>query len=100
MFPNDVKLGFAPPPPDTSVRGRVVVKDMYDHEENNWPGRFIFAPRVGDQIQAEDGRRLTVLDIVHTIIDGMPDVRIEVGVDKGGITPTEGGANDIVAEFA
>ena len=78
---------FTKPPPSSNIRGRVVVKDMYDHEQNNWPDRFMFAPRVGDQIQAEDGRRLTVLDIVHTIMDGQPSVRIEGG---GSMTGVEG----------
>ena len=82
-----------PPEPGSNIRGRVVVKDMYDHEQNNWPDRFMFAPRVGDQIQAEDGRRLTVLDIVHTVMDGQPNVRIEIGVDKNSITPVEGGGS-------
>jgi len=76
---------------DDYIRGNVVVKDMFDQERNNWPSQFVFAPRVGDQIQAEDGRRLTVLDIVHTIMDGKPTVRIEIGVDRNNVTPMEGG---------
>ena len=88
---------FPPPTPKNYIKGNVVVKDMYDSEQNNWPSEFVFAPRVGDQIQSEDGRRLSVLDIVHTVMDGQPSVRIEVGVDRNAVTPMEGGGGGITA---
>ena len=87
-------------PATNYISCRVVVKDMYDHEENDWPVEFKFAPRRGDTIQAEDGRRLDVLSIIHTVQNGGPVVLVEVGVDKSQVTPMEGGGQDVVGEFA
>ena len=78
-------------PATTGIKCQVVVKELYDNEENTWPDRFLFAPKIGDIIQSDDGRRLTVLDVVHTVSEGAPMVIVEIGVDKNNVTPTEGG---------
>lgn len=90
---------FRPPEPKKYIRARVVVKDMYDQGDSRWPGRFVVAPKLGDTLQSDDGRRLQILEVVHSIIDDEPAVTLEIGVDKNAVTPTEGGGSSTSEPF-
>jgi len=84
---------FKPPEPKKYIRARVVVKDMYDQGESRWPNRFVVTPNMGDTVQSDDGRRLQVLEVIHSIIDDEPTVTLEIGVDKNAVTPSTGGGS-------
>ena len=89
---------FSGEPADDYVRAKVIVKGMYDETESIWPDKFLSLPRMGETIQAEDGRRLTVLEIVHSLVEGRAVVQLEVGVDKNSVTPMEGGGSPTAVE--
>ena len=88
-------MAYVPQSTPSGIPGKVIVLEMYNNEENEWPGEFLFAPRRGDVVQAEDGRRLDVLNVVHTIIEGRPVCQIEVGADKNAVTATTGGGGPV-----
>ena len=74
---------------------RVVVLDLYDTEQDVWPSDFNHAPQEGEQIMSESGRTLTVLNVVHAMMNGYPVTYLEVGVDTRKVTPTSGAGGSL-----
>ena len=81
---------------DKGIRARVVVKNMFDQGNDLWPDRFAVRPQRGDSIESADGRRLSVLDVVHTMADNVPMLQVEIGVDHNNVTPSAGGGGDLL----
>ncbi|GAG00842.1 unnamed protein product, partial [marine sediment metagenome] len=75
---------------------QVMVKDMFDAGDDAWPDRVSCAPRRGDTVQSDKGRRLSVLEVVHTTLNGNPLVLVEIGVDRNDNTATGGGGGDLL----
>jgi len=93
-------LGFPQPPrqePEpVGIRAIVVVKEMYDTAgDDRWPNRFTIPPRIGDMVQSEAGRRLKVVDVVHSMESGYPVLMIEVGKDYTSNTATGGAGGSL-----
>lgn len=80
---------FATP---AGIQARVIVKDMFDRGDDQWPDRFMVRPVRGDSVQSSTGRRLSVLDVVHGTVNGEPILQVEIGVDRGSGYPIEGGS--------
>lgn len=60
------------------IRG-VCTTRLDGYERAAWPTVFAFAPRVGDRVEASDGRSLAVTSVTHAVDDrGRMLVRVEL----------------------
>ena len=84
-------------PESTGIRATVIVKEMFDHGNDVWPDRFYVRPQRGDTVQSANGRRLSVLDVVHAVQNNEPVLQVEIGVDHNNNTATTGaGGGDLL----
>jgi hypothetical protein len=85
-----------PKPVQSGIRAAVIVKDMFDQGNDVWPERFAVRPQRGDTVQSANGRRLSVLEVVHAEQNGQPILQVEIGVDHNDNIATGGGGGDLL----
>ena len=61
---------------------------------DGWPPYLATVPRVGDMVESTKGRRLQIKEVVHALDGNKAALKIVIGRDLGGSTPTDGGATD------
>ena len=83
-------------PEPEGIPAQVVVKEMFDQGDDMWPERFRTVPRRGDSVLSNKGRRLSVLDVVHSMQNGNPLLQVEIGVDRTEAVATGGGGGDLL----
>ena len=94
MLYNNEQMQFKPPmypEKPTGIKAAVIVKDMFDSGNDVWPESFAVRPQKGDTVQSANGRRLSVLEVVHAMQNGDAVLQVEIGVDHNNNTATGGG---------
>ena len=86
---------FKQEPPETKwVKAICVIADLFTVGDDSWPTEFRIAPREGDFVESNQGRRLKVIRVTHKIGNESPVLELELGRDVTSVTPTNssGGA--------
>ena len=74
---------FKSEPPSPNIKYIVLEMDL---GSENWPTKFNFPPKEGDNVQSESGRTLKITEIIHCA----DNTTIKLGRELGGSTGIEG----------
>jgi hypothetical protein len=62
----------------------------------DFPPYLAAIPSQGDVVEATDGTRMEIKEIVHTVEHGLATLKLVIGRNLGGQSETGGGAGDLI----